>query len=75
MAMIRRGAYILGLFKALRPTLFENLISASVGINIVGLCMEYYNAPAPYEKLLAVMNIVFVVVFIIEAILKIIGYG
>jgi hypothetical protein len=62
-------------FNLVETSLFENLISASVGINIVGLCMEYYNAPAPYEKLLAVMNIVFVVVFIIEAILKIIGYG
>jgi hypothetical protein len=62
-------------FNLVETSLFENLISASVGINIVGLCMEYYNAPAAYEKLLAVMNIVFVVVFIIEAILKIIGYG
>jgi hypothetical protein len=46
-----------------------------VAINIVGLCLEYYNAPAYYEQVLAIMNIVFVVVFILEAILKIIGYG
>jgi len=54
---------------------FDNFISLCVTLNIIGLCVEYYNAPEWYDEMLGVMNVVFVVIFLLEAVLKIIGYG
>jgi hypothetical protein len=58
-----------------RTSKFDNFISMCVALNILCLCIEYYNAPDWYNKMLGIFNIIFVVIFMIEAVLKIIGYG
>jgi len=44
-------------------------------MNTVALCMEISYASAPYKKGLEITNIIFVVLFAIEAVLKLIGLG
>jgi len=55
--------------------MFDNFITICVGINTIGLCIEYHNAPIWYQQMLEIANTIFVVIFTVEALFKIIGYG
>jgi hypothetical protein len=39
------------------------------------LCIEYYGSPKWYNVMLKVFNDIFVVLFALEAIIKVIGFG
>jgi len=53
----------------------DYFISVCVFINMVCLCIEYYGSPLWYNKMLQTINLVFVIIFMIEAIIKLIGSG
>lgn len=54
---------------------FEYFILLCIVFNTVFLCLEYYNAPPMYQRALDTGNNVFVVIFTIEAFLKISAHG
>jgi len=54
---------------------FEWFITLVIVLNTIAMCMEFYGAPAKYMYVLYVFNLVFVVIFTIEAIIKLIGLG
>ena len=43
--------------------------------NTITMCMDYYNADETYLQVLEICNTVFLVIFTLEAILKLIGFG
>ena len=55
--------------------IFDVFITSCVALNTLALCMEYYDAPELYKYILEVSNTVFVVIFAVEAIIKMIGLG
>jgi hypothetical protein len=55
--------------------MFDNIISIFVGINLLALMSEYYGAPEYYTNFLESLNTLFVTIFTIEAILKLIAYN
>lgn len=54
---------------------FEMLIMAMICLNTLALCMDYYGAGKTYLFCLGVANNVFVGIFTLEAVLKLIGLG
>jgi len=54
---------------------FEYFILGCIVLNTIFLCMEYYDAPKTYKSFLNVGNNVFVGIFTLEAILKILAHG
>ena len=53
----------------------QYFITIVILLNTVTMSMEYYGASEQYLQALEACNVVFVVIFTVEAILKIIGYG
>lgn len=64
-----------GIFHIVETNKFEFFISIMIVLNTILLCMDYYDAPYTYKKILEIGNIIFVTIFTIEAALKMIGYG
>jgi hypothetical protein len=62
-------------YDIVKSRMFDNFITICVGINTIGLCIEYHNAPIWYQQMLEIANTIFVVIFTVEALFKIIGYG
>ena len=54
---------------------FEWFITFVIVFNTVTMCMEYYGAPADYLHVLHIFNLVFVAIFTVEAVLKLLGLG
>ncbi|XP_033643023.1 voltage-dependent P/Q-type calcium channel subunit alpha-1A-like isoform X11 [Asterias rubens] len=54
---------------------FEYLIMSLIALNTIALMMKTYKAEATYTDTLKYLNIAFTVLFTIEAILKLIGFG
>ena len=54
---------------------FDNFIAICVGLNIMVLCSEFYNSPQWYKDILEAANTVFVFIFMIECVIKVIGLG
>ena len=54
---------------------FETLISVAVATNMFILCCEWYQAPMWFKNTLENLNFIFVLIFVIEAAIKIIGTG
>ena len=54
---------------------FDRFISIAVSVNMFVLCIEYYGSPKWYNVMLKVFNDIFVVLFALEAIIKVIGFG
>jgi len=55
--------------------LFEHIITTCVGINLVALCLEYYGSPPMFDYILKMLNLFFVIAFLIEALIKMLGWG
>jgi len=73
---IRSTNYFRGIFFDIsRAQSFENFIAFCVGLNILVLCSEFYNSPKWYKDTLEYANTVFVVIFMVEAVIKLIGLG
>jgi hypothetical protein len=62
-------------YKVAKSELFDTLISVCVMLNVLTLCMDYYEAPTFYHNFLIVSNYVFVAIFCLEFAIKIIGLG
>lgn len=54
---------------------FDGGINLAILFNIIFMAMEYHNMPGWYEDMLNLMEVVFAMVFLIEMLLKWIGYG
>lgn len=54
---------------------FDNAVIGLIILNTIALCMEVSNASDNYKKCLEISNYIFVVLFAIEAVLKLIGLG
>jgi len=53
----------------------QYFITAIIVLNTITMCMDYYGASEEYLKALDYANLVFVIIFTIEAMLKLIGLG
>jgi len=62
-------------FKVVQSNKFEFFISAMIVSNTLFLCMDYTNAPYDYDNALEIGNMIFVIIFAIEACMKLIAYG
>jgi hypothetical protein len=54
---------------------FEYFIIFIIALNTLFLCMDYYDAPYTYNRVIEIGNIVFISIFTVEAVLKILGHG
>jgi len=54
---------------------FDYFITIIIALNTVTMCMDYYSASEIYLRVLDISNIVFVIIFTLEAVLKLIGLG
>lgn len=54
---------------------FEYFITGVIVLNTIAMCMEFYGAPQKYIYALSVANQVFVIIFTLEAVIKLIGLG
>lgn len=54
---------------------FELFISSIIMLNTILLCMDYAGASEQYNDILAKINIPFCVVFAVEVVIKLIGFG
>ena len=59
----------------MRSNIFENLIPVVIVLNTIVICMDYYGSSKEYTDALSVCNTVFVGIFTMEALLKLIGLG
>lgn len=67
---IRAFCYII-----VQSTKFEIFIMSVIMLNTLVLCMDYYGSPETYNNVLNWLNNVFVIIFTIEAMLKLMGQG
>ncbi len=63
------------IYKIVRSDLFEYFITAVIVLNTITMCMDYYGSSPGYNQALDICNIIFVVIFTSEAVLKLIGHG
>ena len=56
-------------------TVFEVAIIICIVLNMIQMALVYEGASAEWENILEIFNYIFTVIFIIEAILKLIAYG
>ena len=54
---------------------FELTITGMILLNTIILCMDYYPASEQYLEVLEFFNNIFVAIFTMEAVIKLIGYG
>lgn len=62
-------------FHLVRHDWFEYAITIVILMNTITMCMDYYGASEGYLKVLDICNLIFVVIFTLEAVLKLIGLG
>lgn len=62
-------------FHFVRHDWFEYAITIVILMNTITMCMDYYGASEGYLEVLDVCNLIFVVIFTFEAVLKLIGLG
>jgi hypothetical protein len=48
---------------------------ATIAINTIFLCIDYNGSPALLSKIIQIGNIIFISIFALEALLKLIGFG
>ena len=64
------------IYKRVRHDWFDQyFITAVIVANTITMCMDYYGASENYLFVLDVCNLIFVVIFTMEAVLKLIGLG
>jgi hypothetical protein len=63
------------IWKLVRSNQFDVFIMATIMLNIVQMAVSYQGQPAWYTSFLAGINYIFTVIFLVEAILKMIAYG
>lgn len=61
--------------KIVTTTYFENMIMAFILLNMVCLIIEYHGQTEVFVHTLEIINNVFVVIFLLEAAMKITGIG
>ena len=66
---------LLKLYVFVNSKFFEWFITFVIILNTITMCMEFYGAPAEYLHVLNVFNLVFVAIFTVEAVLKLLGLG
>ena len=54
---------------------FEYVIMVCIILNTILLCADHYHATYKFKRFLEICNLVFVVIFTIEMVLKISAYG
>merc|ERR550514_590708 len=62
-------------FHVVESKVFELVIMACIMLNVVTMAMRAFDAPEWYSDMLEVINTVFIVIFAVEAALKIYGLG
>uniref|UniRef100_A0A7R9YEG0 Uncharacterized protein n=1 Tax=Pinguiococcus pyrenoidosus TaxID=172671 RepID=A0A7R9YEG0_9STRA len=54
---------------------FRIFIVTAITLNTIVLCMQFFGQPSLYTTVLEIMNLAFLVIFILEAMLKVTGTG
>lgn len=54
---------------------FDFAIAIIIGLNVLSMAMEYYQMPEKLSLCLKILNYIFTSIFILEALLKIYGFG
>lgn len=62
-------------FKFVLSNFFENFIMLIIALNTLFLCLDYHGAPLGLAKTIEIGNMIFISIFTLEAILKLIGLG
>lgn len=62
-------------FRIVSNSRFEKFIGCAILVNTLLLAFEYYTMPAAFADFMAVCNVVFTVIFVVEAALKVYALG
>ena len=62
-------------YNLVRLDCFDFFITTVIVLNTITMCMDYYGASEDYLFALDICNLVFVAIFTLEAVLKLIGLG
>jgi hypothetical protein len=62
-------------FRIVQSNKFEYFIMVIICLNSIVLCMDYFRSSDSYKKIVGWANNVFVILFTLEATLKLIGNG
>ena len=54
---------------------FDLIIAAVIGLNVVSMSLEFYLMPDVLDEILDYLNFMFTIVFLLEAVLRIIALG
>ena len=63
------------IFKLVLSNVFENFIMLNISLNTLFLCLDYHGAPHGLAKTIEIGNFIFISIFALEAVLKLIGLG
>lgn len=63
------------IFKLVLSNVFENFIMLNISLNTLFLCLDYHGAPYGLAKTIEIGNFIFISIFALEAVLKLIGLG
>jgi hypothetical protein len=63
------------IFKLVLSDYFDNFIMLVIALNTLFLCLDFHGAPFGLAKTVEIGNIIFVSIFGIEAVLKLLGLG
>ena len=63
------------IFKLVLSNFFENFIMLNIALNTLFLCLDYHGAPQGLVKTIEIGNFIFISIFAVEAVLKLIGLG
>lgn len=69
------GKFRLAIFWFVNTNFFEWFITFVIVLNTITMCMEFYGAPDKYLYVLNIFNLIFVAIFTLEAVLKLLGLG
>ena len=62
-------------YKLSKSVHFDRFIFVAIIINTINLALYWYRQPKLLDQITNIINIVFTVIFLLESIIKIIGYG
>ena len=62
-------------YRLIEDTRFDKFILACIILNTIVLAIQWYNQPKIVSQVTSMINYIFAVIFAIEAVIKIIGYG
>ena len=73
--VVPTNVFRLKIYNIVQKAWFDHFITLVIVMNTITMCMDHYGASEDYLKVLDYFNLTFVIIFTMEAVLKLIGLG